>query len=83
MTIDREKELDRDCDFTFVIMHAGWECDDKGWVMHDGSVFTTNHGSVCEMSVAEIEEKISETEKYQALEGHRQMCDRVRGETDE
>ena len=57
-----EEELDRDCLFTFLILYKGWECDGKGWVMHDGSVFTTNHNHVCEMSVAEIEMKISEAE---------------------
>ena len=56
------EELDRDCDFTFVIMHAGWDLDNKGWVMHDGSVFTRNHNRVCEMPAAEMEAKISETE---------------------
>ena len=67
--IDIEKvfetlELDRDCDSTFVIMHAGWECDDKVWIMPDGRVLTTSHGShPYPMSLGEIEEKISETER--------------------
>ena len=57
-----EEELDRDCYFTFVIMHKGWELDNKGWVMDDGSVFTTNHMTVCEMTAADIVHHISKTE---------------------
>ena len=57
-----EEELDRDCAFTFLILYEGWECDGKGWVMHDGSVFTTNHNTVCEMPAEEIEMKIREAE---------------------
>ena len=60
MTIE---ELDRRCDFTFLILYRGWEMDNKGWVMDDGSVFTTRDGHIVEkMSATEIEARISETE---------------------
>ena len=62
MNIEALEKLDRDCAFTFPIMYAGWECDDVGWVMHDGRIFGTNHGIVCEMTVKRIEDRISETE---------------------
>ncbi len=29
----------------FVIMWAGWELDDVGWIANDGRVYTTDHGS--------------------------------------
>ncbi|MCY4521635.1 MAG: hypothetical protein OXC13_12760 [Caldilineaceae bacterium] len=29
----------------FVIMWAGWELDDVGWIANDGRVWMTDHGS--------------------------------------
>ena len=57
-----EEELDRDCSDTFVILHRGWELDNKGWVMRDGSVFTTSHTRAYEMDAADIKLKIREAE---------------------
>ena len=50
----------------FRIMHDGWETDNAAWVTEDVAgkrkLETTNHGGKCEMSKAELFEKISETE---------------------
>ena len=72
MTIE---ELDRDCRFTFIILYRGWEMDNKGWVMDDGSVFTTRDGHIVQgMSTAEIEAKISETDLSLAGLKHALNC---------
>ena len=36
--------------------------DNVGWIMADGSVFTTDYGDVYEMCAEEIEKKIAEAE---------------------
>ncbi len=30
--------------------YSGWEGDTTAWVLNDGSMFTTNYGSLCEFS---------------------------------
>lgn len=53
---------------TAVVLHEGWEMDNEAWVVEDeddGSrmLWTTNHGSVCPMSIGEVEEHIKEAEE--------------------
>jgi hypothetical protein len=51
-----------DADFTFLILHEGWEMDNIGWVKN-GVVSTTSHGGrIYEMSASEIRKKIAEAE---------------------
>ena len=46
----------------FVILHDGWEMDNKGWIDSDGNGWTTNHGRVCRLMIEELQQKINETE---------------------
>ena len=47
----------------FLILHSGWEMDNKGWIMYDGTVFTTSHGgNYYVMKEGELIRKIAETE---------------------
>ena len=64
-----EDQLDREAVYKFSILHKGWELDNKGWIMQDGRIFTTSHTSVYEMSAAELERKIVETQR--SLDGLR------------
>ena len=53
--------------FEFTVLHKDWELDNEGWIekQDDGKLklMTTNHNSICEMCLDEINEKITETEK--------------------
>jgi len=42
--------LDYKCVKSFDMYYCGWECDAKSWLMEDNTIFTTNHGAVCEMT---------------------------------
>ena len=52
---------------TAVVLHEGWEMDNEAWVVEgdDGSrmLWTTNHGSVCPMSIEDVEEHIKDAEE--------------------
>ena len=48
-----------------LVLHAGWEMDNKAWVISEDNVLkvmTTNHGWECVMSKEELDDKIKETE---------------------
>lgn len=49
-----EDYLDYKCAKPFDIYYSGWEMDTKAWLMEDGTIFTTDHGSVYEMSLKEF-----------------------------
>jgi hypothetical protein len=48
-----------------VVLHQGWEMDNLAWVIkgEDGELklMTTSHGSVCSMSIEDLNETIKET----------------------
>lgn len=50
--------------FEFPVLHEGWECDPKGWVMErpDGSRYLrlTTHGAPYHADAGELEERIKE-----------------------
>ena len=39
----------------FLILHEGWEMDNQGWVLEDGSLRATNHGGLYVMDQRELE----------------------------
>ena len=45
---------------TFVILHEGWEMDNQGFILEDGTVWTTSHGKLYQMEVGEAVENIKE-----------------------
>lgn len=52
--------------FTTRVLHDGWEMDNEVWVEEDESgkklLKTTSHGGEYGMDIAELKEKIAETE---------------------
>lgn len=60
----RLRKQDLNIKSEFVILHDGWEMDNRGWITTDGKVYTTNHGGdhVYEMSLGEIDGKIAEAD---------------------
>lgn len=62
--------------FTATVMHNGWEMDNEAWLveMEDGKklLLNTNHGGVYELAIADLREKIAETEK--SAESLRQLA---------
>ena len=42
------------------IYRIGWEMDNTVWVMRDGSMFSTNHGSLCTFSKQSLSDYIDE-----------------------
>ena len=53
--------------FEFVVLYAGWECDDKGYVVRDSDgtnkLILSTHGYWYKAESAAIAEKISEYEE--------------------
>lgn len=46
----------------FLILHAGWECDNEGYVTEDGRIWWTSHnGRPYEAKADEFMEKLNET----------------------
>ena len=48
--------------FEFVILHEGWELDNKGWFDADGKGWTTNHTGLRPLTIEYVQEKINEAE---------------------
>ena len=44
--------------------YSGWECDSVAWIFHDGRIFGTNHGTVCEISRDQFEVYKNELKLY-------------------
>lgn len=65
--------------FEFIILHEGWEMDNKGWIEKQSNgilkLMTTGHGFKYEMSIEELSDKITETEK--SLEGLKKAMDLI------
>ena len=57
LTLTEVKEL---ATKTLDIYRVGWEADNIIWVMRDGTMFSTNHGSLCEFSKNNLSDYISE-----------------------
>jgi len=52
---------------TAVVLHEGWEMDNEAWVVEDENgareLWTTNHGSPCPMTIADVDDHIKESEE--------------------
>ncbi len=67
--IKRKKELDETCEYKFKIYRIGWEGDNVGWVMKDGTIYTTSLGEITTMTRKQFDKyRLDIMEEYRNLQ---------------
>ena len=44
--------------------YSGWECDSIAWILEDGRIFGTNHGSVEKISKKDFNKYLNKLSQY-------------------